>query len=121
MLSSLKGKFIEATSNFTNHTTCNENACVIYRDDWVRILVEPRENENTNNIEVEVFVSNSETCDDQSTSDVIDRLADYIRYLQNLRDHGFSLSVIGSGCILCASKMIQSTPNDNLFRALLPP
>ena len=121
MSSGLKGRFMEATNSFPRPHT-EANASVLYRTPWVRILVEPHEvNDDASRIEVEVFLSNQSTDEETNSSDLIDKLTNHLEYLRRLHDLGFEVCVIGSGCIMCASKVVVGTPMDNLFSALLPP
>ena len=122
MCSTLKGKFIEATTNFQHSVTSVGNASVLYRNQWVRIMMEPHE-EQTDcfHLEVEVFLSEQDTEDHTDSSVEFDTIIEHLEYLRSLREHGFELCIIGSGCIFCASKVIQGTPKDNLFSALVPP
>ncbi|MFW9933556.1 MAG: hypothetical protein ACFFDR_12975 [Candidatus Thorarchaeota archaeon] len=121
MHSSLKGKFIEATTQFQQSPHSEGCASVIYRTPWVRILIEPHKEDDTYCIEVEVFLSDQDGVDESDSMVLFDRLVRHVDYLRCLREHGFELCIIGSGCILCATKVIEGTPQDNLFSALLPP
>ena len=113
----LKDKYVEAISS-EQELNDDETTTLLHKTSWVRILLEQG---NTNRIEVEVSLPDDCSCDDKDSSLTFDTFAEHINYLQNLRKHGFDLCVIGDGCILSASKSIRKTPEDNLFRALLPP
>ncbi len=122
MCSTLKGRFIEATTNFQHTVSSVGNATILYRNQWVRILMEPHE-KNTDSfyLEVEVFLADQETEDHTNSSVELEKIIEHLEYLRSLREHGFELCIIGSGCIFCASKVIEGTPKDNLFSALVPP
>ncbi|MFW9889040.1 MAG: hypothetical protein ACFFER_12710 [Candidatus Thorarchaeota archaeon] len=89
------------------------------RTPWVRVLLDHgQQGRDSLSIEVEIAVPDS---DEAESSALIDKLHEYLQYLQRLRDIGFELSVIEAGCIYCASKELHEAPEDNLFRALIPP
>ncbi|MHA2079006.1 MAG: hypothetical protein ACXACG_00400 [Candidatus Thorarchaeota archaeon] len=118
----LKEKYDKATSILKDKTGSNEVTTLIHRTPWVRILLEHDEqDEELLSIEVEMSLPEHGSTEDSDSSDLIDRLSEHLLYLQKLKDYGFELSVIGAGCIYCASKELHKTPEDNLFRALIPP
>lgn len=112
----LKEQFMRATSSSDELTT------LLHRTPWVRILLDrDQPDENAFSIEVELSLPESSGCDVSDSSEVFDQLSIHLEYLRKLREFGFQLSVIGNGCIYCASKVLDETPEDNLFRALIPP
>ncbi len=121
MVLDLKKKFDKAASNLSQKTGLHEVSTLIHKTPWVRILLDPYEEEDTLSIEVEMSFPEEAGTSVLESSDLIDTLSEHIQYLQKLRDVGFELSVIGTGLIYCASKELKETPKDNLFRALLPP
>jgi len=118
----LKEKYIKALSTLEDTDSSDEVTTLIHRTPWVRILLEHDQQESDSfSIEVEMSLPESAETKEVDASDLIDKLTEHLRYLQKLRDVGFELSVIGSGCIYCASKELRETPEDNLFTSLQPP
>jgi hypothetical protein len=118
----LKEKYNKAASFLKDKRSSDEVTTLIHRTPWVRILLEHDQQEGDSlSIEVEMSLPESAGMKESGSSDVIDRLTEHLQYLQTLREVGFELSVIGTGCIYCASKELHETPEDNLFRALIPP
>ncbi|OLS29135.1 MAG: hypothetical protein ThorAB25_17410 [Candidatus Thorarchaeota archaeon AB_25] len=119
---SLKEKYNKAASFLKDKKSSDEVTTLIHRTPWVRILLEHDQQEGDSLfIEVEMSLPESAGMKESDSSEVIDRLTEHLQYLQTLREVGFELSVIGTGCIYCASKELHDTPEDNLFRALIPP
>jgi hypothetical protein len=119
---SLKEKYNKAASLLKDTGGTEEVTTLIHRTPWVRILLEHDQQESDSLfIEVEMSLPDSAGTKRTDSSELIDRLSEHLLYLQKLRDAGFELSVIGTGCIYCASKELHETPEDNLFRALIPP
>ena len=118
----LKAKFKEAISKQHENLDSDDVTTLIHRTPWVRILLD-RDNEEKSacSIEVEISLPDTVGTDESDSSEIIDRLSKHLQYLQQLRELGFKLSIIGTGCIYCASKRLQETPDDNIFTALLPP
>jgi len=122
MTLNLKEKFLEAVSILNNKADSDEVATLIYRTPLVRILLERGEQKGEpRSIEVEMSLPETSGMNEISSIELIDKLSEHLQYLQKLREFGFELSVIGTGCIYCASKEIHDIPEDNLFRALIPP
>ncbi|MBY8998358.1 MAG: hypothetical protein KGD60_11560 [Candidatus Thorarchaeota archaeon] len=122
MIVDLKAKYNEAVSKQDEKLDSDDVTTLIYRTPWVRILLDRDSEENkVRSIEVEISLPETIETDKSDSSEIIDRLSEHLQYLQHLREYGFELSVIGTGCIYCASKEIQDIPEDNVFRALLPP
>ncbi|MFW9958099.1 MAG: hypothetical protein ACFFCT_08510 [Candidatus Odinarchaeota archaeon] len=118
----LRNKFMKAASKYSSKIGDEEETTLIHRTSWVRILLERLvEDSPAFSIEVEVAPPQAEKTNEEDTSWIFDKFAEHLQYLENLRNHGFKLSVIKSGCILCASKVIHDVPEENLFRALIPP
>jgi len=118
----LRDKFIEAASKYSDLITAEDNTTVLHRTPWVRILLETRRDDiSTFCIEVEVSLPQNGKMQEADSSLIFEQFTQHLQYLQKLRKHGFELGVVESGCIWCASKVIQNTPKDNLFRALIPP
>ncbi len=122
MIVDLKEKYMEAVSKHDEQTGSEDLTTLIHRTPWVRILLERNDDENGEySIEIELSLPETIGTGESDSTMIIDRLTDHLHYLQKLREHGFELSVIGTGCIYCASKVLHTPPEDNLFRALLPP
>ena len=122
MIVDLKAKYNEAVSKQDEKLDSDDVTTLIYRTPWVRILLDRDSEENkVRSIEVEISLPETIETDKSDSSEIIDRLSEHLQYLQHLMEYGFELSVIGTGCIYCASKEIQDIPEDNVFRALLPP
>jgi hypothetical protein len=122
MKDNLKEKFIEAISKHEMRIDAEEITTLLHKTPWVRILlVQDSGKERTFLIEVEMSLPEATESAKQDTSVLINRLSEHLQYLQQLHNYGFELSIIGTGCIYCASKVFQKTPEDNLFRALIPP
>ncbi|MGY5860594.1 MAG: hypothetical protein RTU63_14590 [Candidatus Thorarchaeota archaeon] len=118
----LKAKYIKAASDLSNAEVSNDVATLIHRTPWVRILLEyDKEESESFFLEVEISFPEGAGSKDVDYSELIDNLSEHLQYLQKLRYAGFQLSVISTGCIYCASKELQETPEDNLFSALIPP
>ena len=122
MIVDLKAKYNEAVSKQDEKIDSDNVTTLIHRTPWVRILLDRDSEENkVRSIEVEISLPETIETDKSDSSEIIDRLSEHLQYLQHLMEYGFELSVIGTGCIYCASKEIQDIPEDNVFRALLPP
>jgi hypothetical protein len=112
----LKEKFLRAASS------SDELTSLIHRTPWVRILLDrDQPDEHVFSIEVELSLPETAGIEEPDSSEMIDQFSNHLAYLRKLRDLGFELSIIGGGCIYCASKVLDETPEDNLFRALTPP
>jgi hypothetical protein len=116
----LKDRFSKAAAEL-EHKIGSEGSTLILRTPWVRILLDHYSEEDVLSIEVEMSFPEEAGTSVLDSSDLIDRLSEHLQYLQTLREVGFELSVIETGCIYCASKELKGTPEDNLFRALIPP
>ncbi|MFX1606061.1 MAG: hypothetical protein ACFFDD_09145 [Promethearchaeota archaeon] len=122
MTLNLKEKYTKAASILKSEYSSEEIATLLYRTPWVRIMLEYDEQEgDAFFIEVEMSLPENSDSKEMDSTELIDRLSEHLQYLQKLRDNGFELSVIGTGCIYCASKELREPPEDNLFSALLPP
>jgi hypothetical protein len=118
----LKQKFAEAATTLKRKEGSDEITTLLHRTSWVRILLEHDQQESDSFfIEVELSLPDSDDTKGTDSSELIDKLSEHLQYLQRLRDIGFELSVIGTGCIYCASKELDETPEDTLFRTLVPP
>ncbi|MFX0055160.1 MAG: hypothetical protein ACFFAD_09550 [Candidatus Hermodarchaeota archaeon] len=119
---SLKEKFDEATSILREAAGSDELTTLIHRTPWVRILIEHDEHAgDAFFIVVEMSVPENPDLIELDSSKLLDQLSEHLEYFKRLRDVGFELSVIKAGCIYCASKELHDTPDDNLFRVLIPP
>jgi hypothetical protein len=119
---SLKEEYAKAISILKSEGGSEEAAALIYRTPWLRILlVNNQHDDDSLSIEVEISIPDSDGTSGLESSELIDALSKHLQYLQQLRNSGFELSVIGTGCIYCASMHLDETPEDNLFRALVPP
>ena len=117
----LKEKFDEAASILRKAAGSDEVTTLIHRTPWVRILIEHDEHAgDAFSIVIEMSVPENPDLELDS-SELLDQLSEHLEYLKRLSDVGFELSVIKAGCIYCASKEIRDTPDDNLFRVLIPP
>lgn len=118
----LKEKYNKAAFLLKDKNGSEEVTALIHRTPWVRILLEHDQQEGDSIfIEVEMSLPESSRMKEEDSSKLIERLSEHLLYLQKLREVGFELSVIGTGCIYCASKELHETPEDNLFRVLVPP
>ena len=118
----LKEEYVKAVSILKSEGGSEESAALIHRTPWLRILlVHSQLDDDSLSIEVEISIPDSDGKSRLESSELIDALSKHLLYLQQLRDGGFELSVIGTGCIYCASIHLDGTPEDNLFRALVPP
>ena len=119
---SLKEKYVKAASLLKDEHGTEEVATLLHRTPWVRILLE-HDQQECDSLFLEVEMSLPESVDSQEldSSELIDKLSEHLQYLQRLRDIGFELSIIGTGCIYCASKELTEPPQDNLFSTLIPP
>ena len=122
MTLSLKEKYIKAASFLKDQSGSEEVTTLIHRTSWVRILLEYNKQEGDFFfIEIEMCIPDSNGASVADSSLIIDRLSEHLQYFQRLREVGFELLVIESGCIYCASKKLHETPEDNIFRILIPP
>lgn len=109
-----------------------EAASVIFKTDWVRILLVPATPENT--IEVEVSApavdcsssSGTKEHDEEDESGncpptFLRNMIDHLHYLAELQESGFSVDFAGNGCLFVAFRRFSGTPDWNTFRLLLPP
>ena len=118
----LKTKYIRAVSALSDKIGSEEVTTLIHRTPWVRILLEHDVQEaDSFFIEVEMSFPEGVGAKEVDSSVLIEKLSEHLQYLQRLRAIGFELSIIGTGCIYCASKELHETPEDNLFRMLIPP
>ncbi|MHA2179328.1 MAG: hypothetical protein ACXABH_12740 [Candidatus Thorarchaeota archaeon] len=121
MTSNLKENYNRAATILKGNDS-KENTTLIHRTPWVRIMLEQDQEESGSFfLEVEMSLPESTKKVDVDSSELIDTLSEHLQYLQKLRDVGFDLSVIDTGCIYCASKEVKEPLEDNLFRVLLPP
>ena len=114
----IKQRFIQSYSRIEK-TADEPITCVLYQDEWLRILLE--QNDEISNIEVEISLPEDIDYERGDSSEIFDKFTEFISYLKRLRKFGFEICVIEAGCIMTASKSLVQTPDDNLFRALLPP
>jgi len=118
----LKEKYTKAVTTLRDPSGSDEVTTLIHRTPWVRILLEHDQQESDSLfIEVEMSLPESAETGNADASELIVKLSEHLQYLQKLRSAGFELSVIGSGCIYCASKELQEPPEDNIFTSLIPP
>lgn len=100
-----------------------ESVSVLSQNDWVRILtVCDSDTSEKWRIEVEVSLPSQE--DPQSRKDVKNFLQNLIRhleYLLRLDEEGFTLGVMSRDGLWTAFLDIEGLPQDNLFKALIPP
>ncbi|MFW9888318.1 MAG: hypothetical protein ACFFER_09060 [Candidatus Thorarchaeota archaeon] len=118
---SLKEKFDEAASMLKYATCSYEATALIHRTPWVRILLEYDEYGDAFSIVVEMSFPENPDMIELGSPEVIDGLSKHLQYLKKLKEVGFELSVITTGCIYCATKELHDAPGDNLFTVLMPP
>ena len=104
----------------------------LYKTDWVRImLVRSIENTRLLVIDVEVsFPSRSSSYHETPVSHInnasssrvlLETLVAHIQYILALEASGFSVDLVGDGCLMVAYKSFPETPDTEIFRLLQPP
>ena len=101
------------------------------KTDWVRIMLIRSLNDSSIGIDVEVTLpsrssSSYETpishIDDISNSRArLESMIEHIQYILALETSGFSVDLVGDGCLMVAYKSFQDTPDTETFRLLQPP
>ena len=95
--------------------------------DWARILlIRTTEEPSSINVEVEISLPKSITghCSkpvDQTPRDALKSMITHLEYLLKLEDFGFELDLVGEDCLWTASKKSTNSPEEELFKALIPP
>ena len=118
----LREKFVEAKSILLNTESAVGSTHSLQKTKWVRILVEKNEyDDQLMNIIVEITPPAEDYTGQNDESNKFDSFVIYIEYLKKLREVGFDLDMIVPGCVCCASMTVDSIPEDNVFRVLVPP
>ena len=100
-----------------------ESVSVLSQNDWVRILT-VCDSDTSEKWRIEVEVSLPSQKDPHSRKDVKNFLQNLIRhleYLLRLDEEGFTLGVMSRDGLWTAFLAIEGLPQDNLFKALIPP
>jgi hypothetical protein len=100
-----------------------ESVSVLCQNDWVRILT-VYDSETLDKWRIEVEVSLPSQRDPQSGKDVkkfIQYLIRHLEYLLRLHEEGLTLGVMSRDGLWTAYLEIDDLPQDDLFKALIPP
>ncbi len=104
----------------------------LYKTDWVRImLVRSVEDDRTVVIDVEVSLPSrsssyhktpiSQIDNTTSSRALLETMMAHIQYILALETSGFSVDLVGDGCLMVAYKSFLNTPDAETFRLLQPP
>lgn len=100
-----------------------ESASVLCQNDWVRILV-VHDPDSSELWRIEVEVSLPSHLDSESENDVkvfVKNLIKHLEYLLRLDEEGLILGVMFRDGLWTASIEIDTLPNDEVFKCLIPP
>ena len=120
--SELKSMYKQAVKKQPS-TEDEESVCVLLQNDWVRILT-VHDSETSQNWRIEVEVSLPSCSDPESGNDVrnfIETLIRHLNYLLQLDKKGLTLNVMLRDNLWTAYLELDDTPQDDMFRALIPP
>jgi hypothetical protein len=110
-----------------------ESVSVLYRTNWVRILVvHPLGDSQSIIIDVEVSPpypslspnSSSSQATKQTNDDarqLLEQLIEHIKYILRLESSGFSIDFVGNDCLILVSQCFTKIPSADIFKLLLPP
>lgn len=104
----------------------------LLKTDWVRImLVRSIDDDRSVAIDVEVSLPScsssyhetpiSHINDASSSRVLLETLMAHIKYILALEASGFSVDLVGDGCLMVAYKSFPDTPDIETFRLLQPP
>ncbi len=113
----------------------HDEALVIYRNEWVRILLADSEDaDRDSTIEVEMSPpfshcsSSTPEDEDKGTEHSVvcsrrtmQSMIDHLQYMIDLERSGFLIDFAGNGCLFVAFRGFAETPDIETFRLLLPP
>ncbi len=120
--SELKSKYLKAMKKQPENEE-EESVCVLWQDDWVRILtVRDLNTLDLWRIEVEVSLpASKEPAPGIDVEKYIHNLIKHLEYLLRLADEGLELCVISRDSLWTAYLELSNIPNDEVFEALIPP
>jgi len=104
----------------------------LYKTDWVRImLVRSIQVDRSVVLDVEVSLPSrsssyhetpiSHINDSSSSRKLLETMKEHIQYILALETSGFSVDLVGDGCLMVAYKSFPETPDAETFRLLQPP
>ncbi|MBE0525513.1 MAG: hypothetical protein IH631_01125 [Candidatus Thorarchaeota archaeon] len=133
----LLSKYHELMNQDLNHIENGDTEAVftLLKTDWVRILlVRELESEKSAVIDVEVSLPlpdrsssydktpNSHFKNTARTSkQLLQLMMEHIQYILTLESSGFSVDLVGDGCLMVAYHSFNDTPDIEIFRLLQPP
>lgn len=133
----LLSKYLELMNEDLNRIDNGDNEAVftLCKTDWVRILlVRELENEKSAVIDVEVSLPlpyRSSSCDKitnthsnnsaYTSRQLLQLMMEHIQYILTLESSGFSVDLVGDGCLMVAYQSFNETPDTEIFRLLQPP
>lgn len=94
---------------------------ILYRSDWVRIVLVRKLHDSDSTIEVELSIPEKEISNPQSAVHIIHRLITHLHYLLGLHDIGFGIEIMEDDVCWTASIEISNEPELEFFEGLLPP
>jgi len=104
----------------------------LHKTDWVRIMVvRSIEDDSSAVIDVEVSLPSRSSSYHETPISRIENASDsrvlleimmaHIQYILALETSGFSVDLVGDGCLMVAYKSFPDTPDTEIFRLLQPP
>ena len=132
----LLSKYHEIMNQNLNQSTENgdtETVFTLFQTEWVRILL-ARQLENSTAVAIDVEVSLPPLSSNSYNSPIsyidskaptsrqlLQFLMEHIRYVLALETSGFSVDLVGDGCLMVAYRNFNDTPDAEIFRLLQPP
>ncbi|MHA1882798.1 MAG: hypothetical protein ACTSUO_07100 [Candidatus Thorarchaeota archaeon] len=105
-------------------TDTNELIETVFETKWIRLLLLKSMNDRVERISIEVELSlpkstSIEVVDENSS--ILNEMITHLKYLKNLQSIGFEIEVMRSDCLWTATMVLDTVPNKDLCKALLPP
>jgi hypothetical protein len=122
-------KYLQILQEYTSGSKKPDNASVLYKTKWIRILVVPTsDTDDSATIEVEMSPPTPPSSSISSTYEeplpsrnLLTLMIEHLKYLLSLDEAGYSIDFAGNGCLLVAFQRFNNIPSVETFRLLLPP
>ncbi|MGY5872843.1 MAG: hypothetical protein RTV72_11400 [Candidatus Thorarchaeota archaeon] len=126
-------KIMNQELNQVRENADSEAVFILYKTDWVRIIV-VRQLDSSLPVAIDVEVSppfHSSSSNVNSISHIkkttteskllLESMIEHIKYILALETSGFSVDLVGDGCLMIAYSEFQDIPDAEIFQLLLPP
>jgi hypothetical protein len=126
-------KIMNPELNQVGETDDSEAVFTLYKTDWVRIVV-VKQLDSSLPVAIDVEVSppfRSSSSNTNSISHIkittteskvlLESMIEHIKDILALETSGFSIDLVGDGCLMIAYSEFQDTPDAEIFRLLQPP